>query len=418
MLTVTFRVNYNLDAANGTVTFPTSQAGSTITADFSAYDSGTNEAEDILLCILQYDNILGGCGFDDSFVTDVFEDETLPALTLMTYQCPKNNIITDATETVVKDNGVVQESGVDFDWDTAKSGVVSFAGYGAPTTPVTCTAKYYTIQTSGITLPPISLRNRDYDTAYTCANEVVRRCPPNYILRERRDGKIEADYFTQKPSGSEDITIADDDIVLQDISDDPVYEEIATRVDSFGKANLSELPNRCLGASVTDLYTASGFEPDIVGSTWAAEIVKITDGLVTTGPAGGHGRAWSGAGEAAIDDLIAQEPDGRAIFSLDMGAEFEIDTVAINRRAQTAETVQQMVMSVWASRDGSDWFKIINAFGIVPGTTQTFSAGGGFRLEERFKDSLFQRPFTQLRIVHKRRRECRHTDFNIRVPGF
>jgi len=244
--------DYTLNAASGTVLFNDPQMGEAITASFQAYEPGTNEAEDIIICILTYPQELGGCGLDESYITRTVSGAVLTTEDGFTYAFPKNKIRLDDPKNKIYRNGSEVTQG--FEWNEREGTVtfdVSQTGF-----EITGDCVYYTIQRSGVTLKPINLTPREQKSSYDAIQEVCRRVAPNYIFREGRDGKLECDYFTMKQPGDADVTILDGDVILTSIGCDPAYEGVATRVLSLGYAEEQELPDHCCGREVIDDWSA------------------------------------------------------------------------------------------------------------------------------------------------------------------
>ncbi len=368
---------YTLTTASGIVQFPDDMSAKTIEATFTAYDPGTNEAEDIIICILRYPQSLGGCELDDSYFTRLIKTATLTTTDDLTFSFAKNNIVDSDVYNAIYVNGVLTTVG--FTWNY-RNGTVTFALSQAGKT-ITGDCKYYTIQKSGATLRPITLKPKAQKDSYDCINEVCRRVAPNYIFREGRDGKLECDFFTQKATASADLTIdTTTDIIVNTLNIDPIYEGQATRVISFGQAELDDLPNYCLGMTVTDVWPYN----------WHAgvDVQTVTDGDPLTGATSGYGR-WSGGGAAGTKDstyltqqaLIAAGVDGVPALYVDMTEVKEVETILISRVSQAANegdagAIQQI--SVWASNDATSWTKLVAATEIGPGQNLKFVAGTNF----------------------------------------
>ena len=367
-------VAYTITTASGIVTFPVDMTGHTIEATFNAYEPGTNEAEDIILCILRYPQELGGCGLDDSYFMRLLYDETLTTSDYLTYSFSKNNVVDGDSYNAIYRDAVLQTEGVDYTADS-RAGTVTFGGSQAGHA-ITGNAKYYTIQKSGATLRPITLKPKAQKNSYDCINEVCRRVAPNYIFREGRDGKLECDFFTQKVAADADVTIdTDSDIIISQLSVDPIYEGLATRVLSFGQAELQDLPNWCLGKTVTDEWP--------YGWHAGVDVQSVTDGDPNTGAHGGFGRAWESSTMTILQALIASGVDGIPVLSVDMGEPREVATIIVSRTSQAANEgdvgpgcIEQI--SVWVSNDGASWVRIVDATEIGPGQNMKFVAGTNY----------------------------------------
>jgi len=342
---------YALNTSSGLVTFGDDKSGNTITATFDAWDAGSNEAEDIIWCILTDPNELGGCGLDETFITRNISGETLTTSDNLTYVFSKNMIRADGYNVVYID-GVPATPTVDYNWndgDTnpdldSRSGTVTFAVSQAGKT-ITGDCTYYTIQKSGVTLRPISFHPRKQKNSYDCCQEVMRQVAPNYIMREGRDGKVECDFFTQAAAGSEDIAIDSEDIVVDAETYNPAYNALATRVISFGQAGLSELPDLCLGKPVTDNWTV---EATAYGwpRAWhtGADITKVVDGDPVTGVTSGWGR-WSEGTLQVNDDITAAGETGVPCLTVDMEAEYEVCTIIIARPSGASKPIMMRVQN-------------------------------------------------------------------------
>lgn len=356
-----FAQDYDISLGGGLVMFEEPQTD--VTATFTTYIPGTNEAEDIIRCILSYPEELGGCGLDESWFTREVSGEILTTSDNQTYYFAKNNVVTDATENAIYVDGAPAGG---YSWDFS-AGSVTFST--PQTGVVTGDCQYFTIQKSGVTLEPMHFTPANGSNSYKSVEEVLRRVAPNYIMREGRDGKIEVDYFTQKPAGEEDIVIEDDDIILTSLNSGTSYEQIATRVLSIGSAGIEDLPNLCLGRPVTDLWP--------FGWHAGVDFQTITDGDPATGATAG----WGGKENyRPIVEALAlpENADGIPCISIDMGAEKQIGTIIIARPSQRSnegvgnpDGVQRM--SVDVSRDGADWTKIIDEFTIPPGGNEKFT---------------------------------------------
>lgn len=366
---------YTLDSSVGTVTFTESMEGRAVTASFSAYTPGTNEAEDIIRCILTYPQELGGCGLDESYITRRVSGVALDTENNLTYSFPIDNIVPLDSFNAVYRDGVKMTSG--FEWDE-RAGVVTFTASQAGHT-MTGDAKHYTIRKSGVTLRPLNLNVREQKSAYDAIQEVCRRVSPNYIFREGRDGRLECGYFTQKETDLEDIVINDDDVVITALNSNPMYEGLATRVISLGQAELEELPDYALGCEVTNLWPYA----------WHAgtDLQSVTDGSPGTGATSGYGR-WDEGTYAVQSALIAAGDDGIPCLSVDLGERREVYTIIIARPAQAStegDAGAVQAMSVWVSDDGSGWVRIVNAFELGPGQNIRFTAGTNFEEGLRFR---------------------------------
>ncbi len=371
--------SYTIDASSGAVTFPASMEGKAVTADFSAYDPGTNEAEDIIKCILTYPEELGGCGLDESYITRVLTGVELATSDYLRYSFPKKNLRPSDPVNAIYRDGARITSG--FTWDE-RAGCVTFDASQAGRA-ITGDAAYYTIQASGVTLPPMNFTPRSQENSYKAIQEVCRRVAPNYILREGRDGKIECAYFTQKAEGDEDVLIEDSDIVITSLSGNPAYEGLATRVLSFGQARLEELPNLCLGRPVTDLWRFGWHE--------GSSVQSVTDGSPYTGATGGYGR-WDkdGGTTGAVQEALSLAPDGEPALAIDLGESREVATIIVARPSQSAnegssDLGMAQLMSVWVSDDGADYSQIVAPFDISPGANISFQAGDDFEEGLRFR---------------------------------
>lgn len=372
-----------INSFSGEVVFREEPAGD-VTATFDYYEPGTNEAEDIIWCILTYPQEFGGCELDESWFTRELEDVELEHLGGGVFAFPKNNIVPDYANNQVRCNG--GNVAVVWNW---RDGTVEYAGWQAGDT-LTGDCAYFTIQKGGVTLPPLNLSVRDDWNSYKCIDKVCEHVSPNYIFREGRDGKLECDYFTQKPAGEEDIVIDDDDIAIHSFNSNPAYEELATRVVSIGSGKLEELPNHCLNKEVTDLFTAEVASRGW-GSSWAnpQEMNSITDGNPATGVHAG----WGGNdGFGPITGSLGGIPDGVPLLSIDMEQEYEIDTVIVARLSQRSNegardpnNVQQL--SVWVKQDrgGADYVRLVEPFKIMPGANVKFTAGVNYDVGTRFR---------------------------------
>lgn len=365
-----------ISTAAGTVEFPVAQTGHTIYATFNAYNPGTNEGEDIILCILRYPNDLGGCGLDDSYFTRLLYGETLTTTDNLTYSFSKNNIVSgDAYNKIYRDN-VLQVEGVNYTADY-RDGTVTFAVSQAGHA-ITGNAKYYTIQKTGATLQPVYFTPRKQKNSHDAIQEVTRRVAPNYVFREGRDGKLEADFVTQKSAGDEDVVITDADRCLLNITIDPAYEQLATRMISYGQAELDTLPNFCLGCAVTDLWTT---EMAAIGqhgwNTGVGDMTKVVDGDEGTGVVTGYGR-WDEGTLAVQQYLISTGETGVPVLSIDMTEPKEVETIIVARPSMATGEITTQQMSIWVSNDGTNWTKIVSAFEVAPGANQQFKAGTNF----------------------------------------
>jgi len=368
---------YTLNTAAGTVTFYDIITG-TVTADFTYYVPGTNDAEDIIWCILKHANELGGAGLDDTCFTRNILGETLTTSDNLTYSFSKNNIRTGDHYNAIYRNGTpvyYWSGGIEWNllgitWDE-KNGTVTFPSSQAGYT-ITGNCTYYTIQKTGVTLREIEFSPRTHPTAYDCINEVCRRVAPNYILHEDPDGKIVCDYYTQKPAGSEDYVITDDDIIISSASQDPIHYDLASYVRSYGRAPLSELPNLCYAKTVTNLWAYA----------WHAgtDFQTIVDGNPATQATGGYGR-WSEGTYTVQAALEAAGEDGLPLISIDLEAEYFVETIILARGSQAANEGDRgavCIYSVWISSDGLNWTRLINQFHIPPGQNVEFKAGTNY----------------------------------------
>ena len=373
---------YDMSSDAGTITFKEDRSGNTVTATFNAYDTGTNEAEDIIICILQYPQELGGPGLDDSYITDLITGETLTTDDNLTYSFSRNNIKSDAAENTIYVDGTPTGS---VTWDF-RNGTAIFSGSQAGHV-ITGDCRYYTIQKSGVTLKPIDFDPRKQKSAWDATQEVCRRVAPNYIIRERRDGRIEADFYTQKIAGNEDFTISSSDIVIESISADPAFEGLATRVLSFGQAELQDLPNLCLGKTVTDLWTTEASSRGWTHGWNSGDIQSITDGEPGSGMLTGYG-GWGDGTSQVQTDLIAAGTDGIPVCSVDMEAAYEIATIIIARPSQAAgegERGASVQFSIWGSLDSSDWTKLAAAFILGPGQNTQIKVGTNWQEGSKFQ---------------------------------
>lgn len=369
--------DYDLSTAAGTITFTSAQTGNTITATFSAYDSGTNEAEDIILCILRYPNDIGGCGLDDSYFTRLINGATLTTDDYLTYSFDKNNVVdSDAYNAIYRDT-VLQTAGVDYDWNYRDGSVTFYVSQSGHA--ITGDCKYYTIQKSGATLQPLSFNPKKFRDSHECIQEVCRRVAPNYIFREGRDGKLEVDFFTQKSAGSEDLSITNTDYCITEVAIEPMYEGLATRVLSYGQADLDQLPDLCLGKTVSDDWSSEGY-------SWHAgqNMQNVTDGDPATGVTSGFG-GWGDGTYTVQAALVASGETGIPCLSVDMGAVYEVETIIIARPSQTAAETTVQNQSIWVSNDGSAWSKLVDGFDLMPGANQQFKAGTNYDEGTKFQ---------------------------------
>jgi hypothetical protein len=363
-----------IDTSTGTVTFKTSQSGHTIYATFNAYNSGTNEAEDIILCILRYPNELNGCGLDDSYFTRLITSDTPTTDDNLTYTMTKNMVVDSDDFNVVYRDGTPITTG--FTWDY-REGTITFSASQSAYV-ITADYKHYTIQKSGATLQPIYFNPRKQKDAYDAIQEVLKRVSPNYVFREGRDGKLECDFMTQKAAGSEDLTIDDTARCLFEVQIEPAYEQLATSVISYGQGDLSTLQDYCIGCTVTDQWTtemAAIGQPGWHAST--SDVQTVVDGDPATGVITGYGR-WGEGTYTVQATLIAAGETGIPCLDVDMGESREVETIVIARPSLEAgeTTVQQQ--SVWISNDGSTFTKLIDAFELGPGANQQFKSGTNF----------------------------------------
>jgi len=366
---------YAINSTLGTITFPEPPAECAVTASFSAYSPGSNEAEDVIRCILTYPQELGGCGLDESYITRRLGNVTLTTTDHLTYKFPKSNLRPlDPFNKIYRD-GVRVTGG--FEWDE-RAGTVTFDASQAGR-EITGDAVYYTIQTSGATLRPLNLSPREQKSAYDAVQEVCRRVAPNYIFREGRDGKLECDFFSQKPAGKEDLAIADSDLIITSLSSNPIYEGLATRVLSLGQAELDELPDLALGKPVTSVWPFA----------WhgGVDVQRITDGDPRTGATAGYGR-WDEGTYDVQAALVASGVTGIPCVVIDLEDRREVETIIVARPSQIstegdAGAVQSM--SIWASDDGSDFIRIVNPFELGPGQNIRFEAGTNFDEGLRFR---------------------------------
>jgi len=367
--------NYTLHSSSGEVEFHAAQTGATITADFTHYVAGTNEAEDIIICILRYPNKLGGVGLDDTYFTRNILNETLTTTDHLTYSFSKNNIRPNDAYNKIFVDGVQVNSGFTGNY---RNGTITFntskAGH-----VVTGQCTYFTIQKSGITLRDISFRPKDQHNAYDCINEVVRRVAPNYVFHEDVDGKLICDFYTQKPDGSEDIVVEDSDVAITSFADNPMYNALATYVISYGQSPLSELPDLCGGKTVTNLWP------------WAwhpgTDFQLVVDGDVNTQIDAGYGR-WD---EGTYDNQVALRAAGDTgipMISIDLLKSYKVETIVMARGNQTTGEglfAGFCTYSLWVSNDGSGWTKLVDAFALPPGQNITLKAGTNFDADVSFR---------------------------------
>lgn len=369
--------NYTLHTAAGEVEFYSAVTGA-VTADFTHYVSGTNEAEDVIICILRHANEVGGCGLDDSWFTRIITSETLTTDDDLTYYFSKNNIRNPDDYNAIYVDGSPVIAG--FTWNY-RAGSVTFA---APQTGsiVTGDCIYFTIQASGITLREITFSPKTQANAFDCINETCRRVAPNYICREAPDGIIECDFYSQKAAGVEDYTINDDDVILTLVSDNPAHYDLATYIISYGQAPLTELPNRCLDKTVTNQWAYA----------WHAgtDMQTIVDGDPATQVSAGYGR-WSEGTFAIQSALIAAGGDGLPLFHINMATEYEIETIIFARGSQAeneGDSGAVCIFSIWIGPDGSNWTKLISEFHCPPGQNIEFKAGTNY--DEHVKFTFIQ----------------------------
>jgi hypothetical protein len=360
--------DYTLNTGAGSVTFETAMTGKVITADFTYYVPGTNEAEDIIICILRQANEKGGPGLDDTYFTDYLTGETLTTADHLTYSFSKNNLRNPDTYNAVYVDGVLTTAGVTWDY---RDGTVTFDADKSANV-ITGDCIYFTIQKSDITLRKIVFNAKTQNSAYDCINEVVRRVTPNYIFHEAANGKLICDFYTQKADGLEDISIDGGDIVLTNFADNPAYYGIANWVISYGQAPLSELPNRCSGRTVTNLWPYA----------WHAgvDFQSIVDGNPETQITAGYGR-WSQGTLAVCNALEAADPTGIPMVSIDMETAYEIETIIVARGAAIAtegDGGSTVTFSIWISSNGTTWRKIVDRFNIAPGANIQFKAGTNY----------------------------------------
>lgn len=381
-------MGFNLDLNNGMVTFETKPTG-TVTASFSAYVPGTNEAEDIIKCILTYPQELGGCGLDESYITRTIEGATLTTEDHLTYSFLKNNLVPSDPSNAIYRDGAPAPGG--FTWDE-RNGSVTFSSSQIGHL-ITGDCVYYTIQKSGATLRPLRFHPRIQQSSIDAINEVCRRVAPNYCFREGRDGKLECDFFTQKAEGGEDLAIEDEDIVLTSLESNPAYEGLATRALSFGKAELEELPNFCLGKTVIDDWSVTA-AAEGWGRGWhdGTVVERVVDGDPATGATSGYGE-WGDEGDGKTYDvqayLIAHAEEGVPCLTADMGEPREVATIIIARPSQVstegevAGAVQ--AMSLWVSEDASDFIRIVETFELPPGRNVRFNVDSDFEHVKLFR---------------------------------
>ena len=369
--------NYTLHTSAGEIEFYTAQTGNVITATFTSFVPGTNEAEDIIICILRHPNEVGGCGLDDTYFTDNILNETLTTTNHLTYSFSKNNIRNPDGYNKIYKNGIEITTG--FTWNY-RNGTVTFA-----VSPIgnliqgSCT--YFTIQKSGITLREIAFTPKEQRTAYDCINEVVRRVAPNYIFHESPDGKLICNYYTQKADGLEDLEIVDDDIILRSFADNPMYYSLATYIISFGQAPLSELPNLCLGKTVINEWPYA-WHP-------GTNFQTVVDGDPATQITTGYGR-WSGDGTTKLvqDAINATGITGLPMISIDLGASKAVETIIVARGSQVAtegDAGAVVIYSLWNSSNGSSWKKLVDPFTIPPGQNVQFKAGTNYDEHTTFR---------------------------------
>ncbi|OQA87605.1 MAG: hypothetical protein BWY28_01953 [bacterium ADurb.Bin236] len=367
---------YSIDLASGEVVFDEDMSEKAITATFNSYVPGTNEAEDIIVCALTYPQELGGCGLDMSYLTRTLSEAKLERESAAVWRFPKNNILRNDERNRVRVNGAEMEAGRDYEWEY-RAGRIVFASPPAEGALVEGDCAYCSIQKSGVTLRPLSLKPKTHNTTYDAINEVCRLVAPNYILREGRDGKIECDYFAQKPRGGEDATISDGDIVIMSLECNPAYEAVATRALSFGTGRIEELPDYCRGAEVEDVWP-HGWHP-------GADVSSVTDGDPATGVTGGYGK-WGEPGEGLTLDvqnaLAASEPDGTPALLVDMGELREPETIVVARPSQVSTEGEVggvvQIMSVWGSADGDAFVRMAEPFHAPPGGNVHLKAGVNF----------------------------------------
>ena len=199
------------------------------------------------------------------------------------------------------------------------------------------------------------------------------------MLHEDRDGKIVADFYTQKPAGEEDIEITAPDIMVRRFMDEPIYERIATRVVSYGQAILQELPNLCLGKDVTNLWPYD----------WKnlADVQDITDGDPATGGTAGYGR-WDEGTFTVVQALQAAAETGIPCVSIDMGEDFTVETIIVARPSQQANEGDKggiQSFSTWISQNGSAWTKLVGTTQIPPGQNVQFKAGTNYPSGTKFR---------------------------------
>lgn len=381
-------MGFNLNLNNGMVTFETKPTG-TVTASFSAYVPGTNEAEDIIKCILTYPQELGGCGLDESYITRTIEGAALTTEDHLTYSFPKNNLVPSDPSNVIYRDGAPAPGG--FTWDE-RNGSVTFSSSQIGHL-ITGDCLYYTIQKSGATLRPLRFHPRIQQSSIDAINEVCRRVAPNYCFREGRDGKLECGFFTQKAEGGEDLAIEDEDIVLTSLENNPAYEGLATRVLSFGKAELEELPNFCLGKTVIDDWSvtaaAEGWDRGWHDGT---VVERVVDGDPATGATSGYGE-WGDKGEGKTYDvqayLIAHVEEGVPCLTVDMGEPREVATIIIARPSQVSTEGEVggavQAMSLWVSEDASDFIRIVETFELPPGQNVRFNVDSDFEHVKLFR---------------------------------
>jgi hypothetical protein len=367
---------YSIDLASGEVVFDEDMSGKSITATFNSYVLGTNEAEDIIACALTYPQELGGCGLDMSYLTRTMSGAALERESARVWKYPKNNILRGDERNRARVNGVEMEEGRDFEWDY-RAGRITFASPPPEGAVVEGDCAYCAIQKSGVTLRPLSLKPKTHNTTYDAINEVCRLVAPNYILREGRDGKIECDYYAQKPAGREDAAISDGDIAITSLESNPAYEAVATRALSFGTGRIEELPDYCRGADVEDVWP-HGWHP-------GADVSSVTDGDPATGVTGGYGK-WGEPGEGLTLDvqnaLAASEPDGTPALIVDMGELREPDTIVVARPSQVSTEGEVggvvQIMSVWGSAEGTVYIRMAEPFHAPPGGNVHLKAGVNF----------------------------------------
>jgi hypothetical protein len=231
-----------------------------------------------------------------------------------------------------------------------------------------------------VTLGRIRFTPKEQSDAHTCIEEVCRRVSPNYVLFERRDGKIAVEFVTQAAAGAEDIEITDADIVIRDIGAEPAYENLATSVISYGQAELDQLPNKCFGKTVTDNWTIEMTGIGQPGWHGGVDVQCVTDGDPNTQATTGYGR-WDEGTYAVQAYLFATGQAGVPCLTVDMGEVLEIETLILARGSQVATegdagTICQF--SIWVSQDGAGYENIVATFELPPGQNLQFEAGTAF----------------------------------------